>query len=346
MGQPAVDEAEETKRRITPWFTRAGFGGLLIDAEDDDFGFRRIVGQYKTLIDEALQDDPIAPPSALVSRTAYLKYLTDQPVIVGEPPSATDEVQVRSMLADVNRYGQTKIICLSGLPGTGKSRLAKLVASQIADGDPYRFMEIQFHESISYEDFIEGFVPRPSGEGFELVPKSFLVMNRRASTDPEGRPFVLLIEEFSRANVHSVLGELITYVEHRERPFRLALSQRDERVARNLVIIATLNPRDKSALALDQAILRRMHQVTLAPSVELLRAMLGGRLDPAILNLLIIWFERHIESLPFGHGVFAGAESEDDLRSIWTGTLRYFLVDTTGGIQDRYRAIADEYPWQ
>ena len=94
-------------------------------------------------------------------------------------------------------------------------------------------------------------MPRPWGEGFELTPKTFRVINRRALLDRTGARYVLLIEEFTRANVHSVLGELLTYVEHRDRPFRMALSQEDERVAPNLVILATMNPRDKSALLLD-----------------------------------------------------------------------------------------------
>src|SRR6202008_80603 len=123
----------------------------------------------------------------------------------------------------------------------GKSRLAKLAVARITGGDPYRSMEIQFHESTSYDDFIEGFVPKPSGEGFEMVRKTFRVINRRARLDPSGAPYVLLIEEFTRANVHGVLGELITYVEHRDRPFRLAISQEEEAVAENLILLATMN---------------------------------------------------------------------------------------------------------
>ena len=33
------------------------------------------------------------------------------------------------------------------------------------------------------------------------MPKTLLVMNRRAKLDPDGAPYVILIEEFTRGNV-------------------------------------------------------------------------------------------------------------------------------------------------
>jgi hypothetical protein len=346
LGNASVSEGAETKRRITPWFTRAGFGGLLISADDDSQGYRHLIEAYKPLIDEALQHEPLVPANALATREAYLRYLSDEPNITKATINASDEVNIRLASEAVQRYGDTKIICFSGIPGTGKSRLAKLVSMQIVDNDPYRFAEIQFHESTSYDDFMEGFVPRLSGEGFELLPKTFRVINRRARLDPSGAPYVLLIEEFTRANVHAVLGELITYVEHRSRPFRLAISQREEIIAPNLIILATMNPRDKSALVLDHAILRRLHQIPLNPSEQNLRLMLEGMIEPDLLNRLVTWFQKHLSVLPFGHGVFANVRSAADLRDVWNGTLIYFLTDLTGDVRESYRELVREYPWQ
>jgi hypothetical protein len=346
LGEPAVSEGAETKRRITPWFTRAGFGGLLISAEDDSQGFRHLTEEYKPLIDEVLQEDIPVPADARSSREAYLRYLSEEPSITNVTANAADEDEIRRVVEAVEKYGSTKLICFSGIPGTGKSRLAKLVAMRIVDNDPYRFAEIQFHESTSYDDFMEGFVPRLSGEGFELLPKTFRTINRRAKLDPRGAPYVLLIEEFTRANVHSVLGELITYVEHRDRPFRLAISQKEETVAPNLVLLATMNPRDKSAVVLDHAILRRLHQLPLDPSEQRLRTMLEGKLGEEILERLVAWYQKYLPILPFGHGVFAAARSAADLQEIWRGTLIYFLTDSTGEVRESYRELAQEYPWR
>ena len=47
--------------------------------------------------------------------------------------------------------------------------------------DVSRVMLVQFHQSYSYEDFIEGY--RPSGEGFELVKGAFYSFCKKAADD-------------------------------------------------------------------------------------------------------------------------------------------------------------------
>lgn len=345
LGTAAVDDGSETKRRITPWFSRAGFGGLLITPIDDEHGFRSLNPKYKHLIDEALQDDTPVPAKAMQSRSEYLHFITQVPSIASSV-SPEDSQDAERIITAANRYGGGKIICLSGIPGTGKSYLAKIAAMRIVDGDPYRFAEIQFHENTSYDDFMEGFVPKPSGDGFELRNKVFRTINRRARLDPSQAKYVLLIEEFTRANVHAVLGELLTYIEHRNRPFHLSTSQEEERIAPNLIVLATMNPRDKSALVLDQAILRRLHTIEFNPSVDRLRSMLAGKLESDALERLSAWFHKFVTVLPFGHGAFADVTSELDLRDQWTGTLRRFLTDYSGSVKEIYRDLEQEFPWR
>jgi hypothetical protein len=346
LGSPAVSEGEETKRRITPWLTRAGLGGLLISAADDERGFRHLNERYRPLIDDALNEPVVTPNSALASKEQYLTYLTSGPAKTSTVLVEDDEQMIERVLVAVRKYGHRRIICLSGLPGTGKSRLARLVADRISEGAEYRVEEIQFHENTSYNDFMEGFVPRPSGEGFELLPKVFRVLNRRASLDPSGRPFVLLIEELTRANLHAVLGELMTYIEHRDRKFRLALSQQEMSVSPNLVILATMNPHDKSALTLDNALLRRLHIIECRGGENALRVMLARRLSEPLLENLAQWFGRHGGALPFGHGVFDSVADEADLQSVWLGEVRHLLTDVTGAVRPEYEAAANDYPWK
>ncbi len=345
LGEPAVEDGVETRRRITPWIARAGFGGLLITPSDDDDGYYRLVEKHIPLIDEALSEDVVVPASAMASADQYLAYLTDMRVVVAEPAGAADEVLLSQARAAVESYAHKKVICFAGIPGTGKTRLAKMLGAELSDGDPYRFMEIQFHESTGYDQFMEGFVPKPDGQGYGLAPMTFRVINRRARLDPDGATYVLLIEELTRANIHAVLGELLTYIEHRDRPFRLMLSQDEEKVAPNLVILATMNPRDRSALVLDHAILRRLHQIQVAPSAELLQSILNAHLDAEPLGRLVEWFKKYQLLLPFGHGEFAEVRSEADLRSLWTGTLIYFFLDATGEVRDQFQAAISDFPW-
>lgn len=344
LGSPAVNEGSETRRRITPWLTRAGFGGTFL--REDDNGFWRLTPSQLGLIDKILAS-PVAPPpaDALQSQEAYIQYIISGLEVSKVQPSPNDLLLLEQARSAVERFGGQKVIVLSGLPSTGKTRLARMLAAQLTDNDPYRLEEIQFHETITYDRFVEGFVPREDGQGYELKSMTLRVVNNKALQDSNDRTYVLLIEEFTRADVHAVLGELLTYVEHRDRTFRLPLSQEDTRIASNLVVIATMNPRDRSALTLDDAILRRLHQIELKPSSSILESLLKDRLDGAIAKQLTDWYDLYASTLPFGHGEWANARSVEDLHDIWTGTLIYFLRDPTGNIKQQYAGAVAAFPW-
>lgn len=345
LGSPTVTETNQERRRITPWFTEAGFGGLLLDDRGQADGYWGLVEKYKPLIDDALSAEVAIPEGAETDKEIYLDYISAVEEAEDEV-SDEDRSAAEGAVAALRKYGSSRIVCLSGLPGTGKSRLAEQVARVLTDGDTYRSMEIQFHESTTYDDFVEGYVPTREGGGFERVPKTLRVINRRALLDPDERPYVLVIEELTRANVHAVLGELITYVEHRNRKFRLALSQEEIEIAPNLYFLATMNPRDRSALKLDDAIRRRLYLIPVGPSTDALRSMLDGELDPALLDRLADWFDTHKDALPFGHGIFAGVRDAADLREVWEGTASHFLTDIEGNVRPDYTGLADAYPWR
>lgn len=344
LGNTAITD---DPRHITPWFNRAGVGGLLLPAEPDSEGFRRLPSQSQALIDDLLGSPPPAiPSSARADSKIYTSYLID-PVERHEAPETpeADAPQVARVLEAVEHFGEQKFIVLSGLPGTGKSRLARLVSEKITDGDQLRLKEVQFHKGTSYDEFVEGYVPKADGSGFERRSKSLRLISERAKENPEHK-YVLLIEEFTRADVISVLGELLTYIEHRNRRFTYSLSQEESVIPPNLVVLCTMNPRDRSVLNLDDALGRRMHRVEVSPSVQSLNSMLKETLAAEPLATLMDWYSKYFQTLPFGHGVFFGADSAGRLKAIWDGTIVPLISDPLGRVSERYVEAAEQFPFR
>lgn len=165
--------------------------------------FRLMEDEYD-IIREVIDTKNIAQEAKLGSSeiVAYsFKDDTDKPFI-----SEIDFLQTVELLQ------RKKNIILQGAPGVGKTFIARKLAYQLMGFKNDAQIEmVQFHQSYSYEDFIQGLRPAKSG-GFELKNGTFYNFCQQALAHPE-RSFFLVIDEINRGNLSKIFGELMMLIE-------------------------------------------------------------------------------------------------------------------------------------
>jgi 5-methylcytosine-specific restriction endonuclease McrBC GTP-binding regulatory subunit McrB len=178
-------------------------------------------------------------------------------------------------LNTVSLLKRKKNIILQGPPGVGKTFIARKLAYEIMQEIKDTNIEmVQFHQSYSYEDFIQGLRPTQKG-GFDLRDGIFYSFCQRALAHPD-RPFFFIIDEINRGNLSKIFGELLMLIEadKRDEKFALKLTYSEDEedrfyVPENLYIIGTMNTADRSLAIVDYALRRRFAFVSLQPEYGL-----------------------------------------------------------------------------
>ncbi|WP_155890874.1 AAA family ATPase [Desulfuromonas sp. TF] len=230
---------------------------------------KRYSGAYEET--GAANDDLIVAEEVSTSVTAAPTYSIDTIIAEGcfLPKLALEAV--------LSRLSEKKNLILQGPPGTGKTWLAKrlgyaLLGSKDRKIIRSRLRTVQFHPSLSYEDFIRGWRPQ-NGGGLKLVDGVFLEAVQASASEPD-LPFVFIIEEINRGNPAQVFGEMLTLLEDGKRKSEEALELAyprgmDERIhiPPNLHVIGTMNIADRSLALVDLALRRRFAFITLEPQL-------------------------------------------------------------------------------
>lgn len=223
-----------------------------------------IAGEREELVLEATS--PVADEGVNVRP----EYSLEEVFETGTVDPASFEEWVRLL------QGRKRQALLYGPPGTGKTFLARLLGAHISGGGGDWDM-VQFHPSYTYEHFIEGLRPVRIGAtiSYEPADGKFVAFCQRA--EKSSGTFVFVIDELNRAEVGSVLGELMFLLEYRDAKVTLPYSGKRFGVPENVVVVATMNTADRSLASLDYALRRRFHQFPMAPDRQVLESFLESR---------------------------------------------------------------------
>lgn len=340
LGPRQPDAGAVQSDRLDTWFSRAAFKGLLLEPRDRPDGYRYLTPEHIPLLDEILADPPPFNPTTDVGD--YVRWIGEVSTFEAVPPRS-DAVTQR-VVQKCRRYGHRQIVALVGPAGTGKTRAAQRAALILADGDSSRIETVQFHAGFTYEEFIGGLAP--TDDGFAPALGALLSLNARALSEPE-QTYVLVIDELSRADIANVLGELLTYIEYRDRPFSIPVFDQPFSIASNLLIIATMNPADRSVVNMDDALVRRLRQVPVTNDSGALREILSdsGMASP-LADQVVGWFDGLPGDVPFGHGAFVGVRDEHDLHELWHEMLQFFLRRGGMATYPNPTRVEDGYIWR
>lgn len=216
-----------------------------------------------------------------------------------------------------------------------------------------------FHQSLSYEDFIEGIKPEFDKVNnvltYPVKPGIFKEICIEAEKEEnKDKKYVLIIDEINRGNVAQIFGELITLIEEDKRqgadnaiPVILPYSPSNGRfsVPANLYLLGTMNTADRSVEALDSALRRRFKFVEMMPNVDRVPESVEG-LDASPKSILKKINER-IEVLKdsdhqIGHSYFMKVETVEDLMSVFRYNIIPLLKEYFYGDMERIRMVLGE----
>jgi 5-methylcytosine-specific restriction protein B len=175
-------------------------------------------------------------------------------------PYVTQKVSVDLIRGLINEYHQ---LILAGPPGTSKSYYAKEISKEYD-----KVVHVQFHPQYNYQNFVGGYIV--DGTEVKYKPGVILQILDEKTYSPE-KKYLIIIDEFNRANVSQVLGEIVQCLD-RNQSVDIEVDGEIHNISlpQNIDIIATLNTTDRTLGTVDYAVKRRFLYVYCASNPNLL----------------------------------------------------------------------------
>jgi len=304
------------------------------------------IEQLKRLKDVVVSDKSYKKYQGVLGSSIdyYIRFIESKPTIQENESFTMDEflsdvfIEKEELIRLISLLENKKNLILRGAPGVGKTYIAtRLAYVMMEERDETRIHMVQFHQSYSYEDFIQGFRPKAEGEGFELKQGPFVRFARKAERDPE-RDYFFIIDEINRGNMSKIFGELMMLIEEDKRGEQINLLYSNERfsVPPNLYIVGMMNTADRSLALLDYALRRRFSFFEIKPAFynETFNSYINKLNNPAALNRIIDEIkslnQQIVEELgtgfQIGHSYFVGDAYKVDTENRVKEVIEYEII--------------------
>ncbi len=243
-----------------------------------------------------LRDWPTNPAHRTAIKNSLSQYTSEQLI--------DDEKEVLALLKE------RKYVVLQGAPGTGKTRLAKIVAEDLG----LKIFFTQFHAETSYSDFIFGIRPDIESGTLSYSQEYGVFANALKHAIETKEPTVLVIDEINRANLSNVLGPVFYLFEHKQDfsgiEIEIAPEIKISKIPDNFYVIATMNTADRSLAVVDFALRRRFAWYTLIPKIISSPHFFKDEFNE--IHEIFSWYAKTMElTLEPGQGYFIASSNEE-----------------------------------
>ena len=304
LGEPV--HTDQPTARIAPWFSFAGWGGLIIEQQLAD-GYRMLVPSAIPFVDEAIAHPPVFFETD--DKDEWLAYYIGSASITEENEDTNDTSRIGEEDQSPDESSRLTTGCnvlLYGVPGSGKSWT---IAHEYCTADSV-VDRLVFHPDYTYADFVGQILPDVDDEKqvtYRFTPGPFTTILANAYRDPT-HEYILIIEEINRGNAPAIFGEVFQLLDRKvtgggDDIYPIGTSEygithkymaeeiygdctHKVRIPSNLSIIGTMNTSDQNVFTLDTAFQRRWRMRLIENSFENVRDSLA---QAQILDTGVTW---------------------------------------------------------